>query len=453
MKDIVPFVHEGLGNSSYLVGLGKGEALVVDPDRSAGRYLAEAATRGWRITAVLETHLHADFVSGALELRGATGAELFVPEQAHVRFPHRAVAAGDCIRFNDTALESIGSPGHTPEHLSYVLRTEGRTPVLFSGGSLIVGGAARTDLITPSETGSLTRAQFRSITRAFNGLPDQTHLLPTHGGGSFCSAASGGLRTSTLGAERRTNAVFARTDEDEFASWFPTTFPAAPDYFYRMRSFNQRGPRLRREIGRPRPLAPDEFDRARIGALVVDVRPQAEFVAGHIPGSLSNTFRDAFATWLGWLVPDGAPLLLVLGEEPLERVFQECLLVGYERFTGVLDGGLPAWESSGLPVTQAALSDAATTRDLVSSGALLLDVREATEVAEGRIPGSRHIPLGDLHERGNELPRDRPVVTYCGHGERSASALAVLERLGFRQLVNFDGGYGAWQEAGFEVER
>ena len=451
--NIVPFVHEGLGNSSYLVGIGEDKALLVDPDRSAGRYLRAAEGRGWTITHVFETHLHADFISGALEVRAATGAELFVPEAAGVRFPHRPVKSGGSVSVGQGAVTSIASPGHTPEHMSYALRTEGGPPALFSGGSLLVGGAARTDLIAPAETDRLTRAQFRTITTAFGDLPDETRLLPTHGGGSFCSTGSGGERTSTLGFERRTNPMLEYTNEDDFAAWFPTTFPAAPSYFFRLRPVNQAGPRLTSAIPRPRPLEPAEFQPLSSKATIIDVRPQAEFMAGHVPGAISNTFRDAFATWLGWLVPKNAALLFVLGDEPIDRVLDECLLVGYERFAGVLAGGVSGWAAAGMPIAQACLAGASQVRQLLVDGVVVVDVRESNEFAEGHIPGAHHVPLGELERRVGELPRDRPIVTYCGHGERSATALSLLERLGFDQLANFDGGFGAWQKDGFEVER
>ncbi len=450
---VIPFVHEGLGNSSYLVGTGDGNALLIDPDRSIGRYLATASARGWTINHVFETHLHADFVSGSLEVRAAIGAELFVPEAASVRFPHRPVQNGDSVGTGRGEVSVIASPGHTPEHCSYVFDLDGTAPTLFSGGSMLVGGAARTDLISPDMTAALTASQYRTITAAFKHLPDETLLMPTHGGGSFCSTGGGGERTSTLGLERRTNPLLTHEDEAEFVSWFPTTFPAAPRYFFRLRPINQTGPRLRSSIRVPRPLPAAEFDQLRAQAAVIDLRPQADYMAGHIPGAISNTFRDAFATWLGWLIPEDAPLLFVLGEEPIERVLDECLLVGYERFAGVLAGGMPAWEASGLEVLRDDLVDANEAGRLVANGATVVDVREANEFAEGHVPGAVHIPLGALEARSNEISSDRPVVTYCGHGERSATALSLLERLGFGSLANLDGGIGAWQEAGLEVER
>ena len=449
--NITPFVHEGLGNSSYLVPLRDGTAAVIDPDRSVGRYIAAADALGLTITHVFESHLHADFVSGACELAATAGATVFAAKGAEARFAHRPLDHGDAVDVGGSRFETLASVGHTPEHLAYVLRQENSVPVLFSGGSLIVGGAGRTDLLTPELTGPLTRAQFRTLQGAYSKLPDETLLMPTHGGGSFCSTGSGSERTSTLGWERKTNPLLVMRDEEEFVRWFPTTFPAAPDYFFKLRPINQRGPRLRAEVGVPPQLEPADFARAAGQAVVVDVRPQAEFMAGHVPGALSNTFRDAFATWLGWLVPLDTPLLFVLGEEPLERVLDESLLVGHERFVGVLRGGMGAWNAAGLQVATAGLVDAEGAREILLAGAIALDVREPDEFASGHIEGAISIPLGSLAAKLGTLSRDSPIVTNCGHGERSATALSILQRAGFDQLHNLDGGIDAWQEAGYRV--
>ena len=450
--NIIPFVHEGLGNSSYLMEVATDEAVLVDPLRSVDQYLRAAEDRGWRIRTVLETHLHADFVSGALEVAQAMGAEIFVPQAGSVRFPHRPVQPGERIRIGGFDLEAIASPGHTPEHLSYVLRAAQGPPALFSGGSLIVGGAARTDLIAPEMTDSLTHSMFRTLKTAFTSLPDETLLFPNHGGGSFCSAVPGADRTSTLGLERRQNAVLAVENEDEFVRWFPTTFPAIPAYFFRMRPINQEGPRLREQIAPSPPLQPDAFDAARQGALVVDVRSIEAYAAGHVPGSLSNEFRDSYAVWLGWLAPPETPLLFVRDDEPLERIEEESLLVGYERFAGWLEGGVEAWAKAGKPLASTPLVDAAEARKALLAGAIALDVREPNEYAAGHVADAISIPLGQLEARLAELPRDRPIVAYCGHGERSASGLSILERAGFENLVNLDGGFGVWEEAGYPRE-
>jgi glyoxylase-like metal-dependent hydrolase (beta-lactamase superfamily II)/rhodanese-related sulfurtransferase len=447
--NVTPFVHEGLGNSAYLIEVGTDEAVLVDPLRNVDQYLRAAEDRGWRIGTVLETHLHADFVSGALEVAQAVGADIYVPEEGSVRFPHRPVAAGEKFVVGQFEAEAVASPGHTPEHLSYVLRAGQEPPALFSGGSLIVGGAARTDLIAPEMTDSLTHSMYRTLKTAFSSLPDETLLYPTHGGGSFCSAVPGAERSSTLGLERAQNAVLAIQDEDEFVRWFPTTFPAIPAYFSRMRPINQAGPRLRDQIAPAAPLQPDAFDQARKDALVVDVRATEAYAASHVPGSLSNEFRDSYGIWLGWLAPPETPLLFVRDEEPLEQIVEESLLVGYERFAGWLEGGVEAWAKAGKPLATSLLVDAPEARKALLDGAFALDVREPNEFAAGHVTDAINIPLGQLEARLGELPKDRPIVAYCGHGERSASGVSVLERAGFEKLLNLDGGFGAWEEAGY----
>lgn len=450
--NVVPFVHEGLGNSSYLVGVDDDEALLVDPDRNVDRYLRAADARGWRITTVLETHLHADFISGVHELgarREVPEDNLRVPAGAQARFPHRPIATGERITVAGVQVEAIASPGHTPEHLAYVVRTPAGPPLLFSGGSLIVGGAARTDLIAPELIDELTRAQHRTARQAFSALPDDTLLYPTHGGGSFCSTGSGAQRTSTLGQERATNPVLDIEDEDEFARWFPTTFPGTPAYFRRMRPINQAGPTPRAQILVPPPLSPSDFAAAQqAGALVVDVRPVRDYARAHLPDSLSNPIRDAYATWLGWLVDLETPLLFVHDEQPLERVLDESLLVGFERFAGTLDGGVAAWERSGMPLATADLVDGRAAHAAVAGGAVVLDVREPEEFAAGHVEGAQHVPLGDVPSRLDEIPADRPLIAYCGHGERASTAVSLLERAGRSPLMNIDGGYDAWRYNG-----
>jgi hydroxyacylglutathione hydrolase len=450
--NVVPFVHEGLGNSSYLIGLDRGSAILVDPDRTAQRYLDAAETRSWRIDFVLETHLHADFVSGAHELAAGVGARLFVPEGEGLRLPHHGVRGSERWTLDGLEIESVASPGHTPEHMSYVIRSGSHPPALFSGGSLIVGGAARTDLIAADMTEQLTRSQYRTLKTAYTGLPDDTLLYPTHGGGSFCSAGRGGERASTLGVERVTNPVLAIDDEDEFARWFPTTFPATPAYYFRMRAINQAGPRLRRDIPLPPVLRPREFDAMWHDAVVIDVRPVEAYMAAHVRGSISIAFRDAYAVWLGWLAPADATLLFVRGDVPIARLVDESLLVGYERFGGVLGGDARSWTAAGLSLASASLADPSTAHRALLDGALALDVRERDEHRAGHIGGAVHMPLGQLAARSDEVPRDRPIVAYCGHGERAATAVSLLERAGAGALLNLDGGIDAWRDAGYRVE-
>jgi hydroxyacylglutathione hydrolase len=448
--DVRLFRDEGLGNGSYLVDAGDGRGVLVDPDRRARRYLDAAEGAGLRIVAVLETHLHADFVSGALEVRDATGAELYVPAEAGVGFPHRPVEGGERLDVAGLTVDVLSTPGHAPEHLSYVVRPEGEAaPRLFSGGALIIGGAARTDLAGDDLTARLTKHAFETLHSAFEELPDETEVLPTHGGGSFCSTGAGGEHTSTLGVERRTNPLLSMGEEEFLSSW-PATFPRTPAYFARMRELNWAGPRLRRDIEPPRPLAPESFAAAATeeGSVVVDVRDAAAYAAAHGEGALAIPFRPAFPTWLGWLVPPEARLLLVLDGAPLDDVVEACLLVGVERFGGYLDGGIEAWRSAGFPVRSLPAIGPEDTVPWMRTGAAPLDVREPDEVERGAIAGSVAVPLGDLPRRLDDVPGGRPLLVYCASGMRSTTAASILERAGVGPVVNLRGGYGAWREAG-----
>jgi hydroxyacylglutathione hydrolase len=451
--EIIPFRHEGLGNSAYLIDVGTGTAVLVDPGRMADVYLAAAQTRGLRILAILETHLHADFISGTTEIVEATGATPFLPAAAAARFPHHAVAAGERMSFGEVQIEAIASPGHAPEHLSYVARSEGSPPVLFSGGSLIVGGAARTDLIDPNLTEELTRQQYRTLHTAFRGLPDETVLMPTHGVGSFCSVVQGAGLTSTLGEERSSNPLLHGKDEEEFAEWFPTTFPVAPSYFARLRPINQRGPKLRRDVALPPALGPEEFNVVRNRALVIDARPMGEYAMGHIPGALSNPFRPVFGVWLGWLVQAETPLAFVVAEASLQQVIEESMQVGHENFAGWLAGGMEAWIGAGLPVSATEQVNPERAREAIESGAVVIDVREPDEFARGHLPGAMPLPLGEVEAQIADLPGDVKLLTYCGRGERASSAASLLEQAGLGPVLTLPGGVGAWREAGYPVEQ
>ena len=448
--DVRLFRDAGLGNGSYLVEIGAGRAVLIDPDRRVRRYLDAAKGRGVEIVGVLDTHLHADFVSGALDLRAETGAELYEPAEAGVSFPHTPVTPGERVDLEDIEVEVLSTPGHSPEHVSYVFRGEGdAAPVLFSGGALIVGGAARSDLAGPELTDHLTHHEFETLQRAFSDLPDETLLKPTHGGGSFCSAGSGKKHVSTLGEERGTNKLLSMGEEEFLTSW-PASFPRTPAYFARMREINWAGPRLRTDIEMPRPLAPQAFAAAasQEGSVVVDVRDPASYAEGHGQGAVAIPFRDAFPTWLGWLVPADARLLFVLGDATLEDVVDASLLVGLERFEGYLDGGMEAWREAELPVRSLPAIGPDDVVSWLEKGAQPIDVREPDELEFGGVAGAVSVPLGDLPAEPRALPAGRPLLVYCASGMRSTTAASLLERAGVGPVVNLKGGYGAWQEAG-----
>ena len=392
-------VTAGLGDNSYVLASG-GEALVVDPQRDVNRYLDAARSRGAEITTVLETHVHNDYVSGAVELRDATGAEIVGPAAAGYRFPHRGVIEGDQIVVGKLHLTVLETPGHTPEHVSYLLYEEGADApaAVFTGGSLMVGGAGRTDLVSEQHTGWLTRDQYRTLRRLAT-LPDEIQILPTHGAGSFCGAAPGRKeRTSTMGEERRLNAALAAPDEESFVHQQLTGLLAYPIYYRHMAPINRAGPRvLRGSFGDPPGLSADEFERrVEAGAWAVDGRWRVQFARAHVPGSINVELADSFGSYVGWVVPFGEPLVLVLPEpeeDSLAEAVAQLVRIGYERVEGYLAGGVEAWRDAGRPLRSYPVAGLEELCRTYRSGRppQVLDVRQRTEWDAGHIDGSRHV--------------------------------------------------------------
>jgi hydroxyacylglutathione hydrolase len=441
MSQIHPVVDEGLGNSSYLVDLGDGRALVVDPVRDPGPYLDLARERRLRISHAVETHLHADFVSGSREL-AARGARVVAARAAALRFPHQGLDDEEELDLGGLLLRAVASPGHTPEQLAWLLLDGARPLALFSGGALLVGGVARTDLIGPDQTGPLTRAAWRSL-RRLRALPDDLPVYPTHGAGSFCSAPGDAERTTTIGAERAHNPLLAAPDEQAFAERLLGGLGSFPPYFLLLREVNRRGPEVLAEHRRALPELPVEQVRRRLedGAVMVDVRPATAFAAGHPAGALSIALRPAFATWLGWLVEIDRPLVFVLDQtQDRAELVRQCHKIGYQRLAGELAGGTAAWRAAGLPEGHL---------ERIAPGEIVgpvLDVRQTGEVAVGQLPGAIAVELGALGG-GEQLPAG-PLTVMCGHGERATTAASLLARAGRHDLrVVMGGGAAEWSAA------
>lgn len=435
-------VDEGLGNTAYLVDLGDGRALAVDVSRDLRALRAAASRRGLRIAYVADTHLHADFLTGAVELAVSDRATVLASAAGGREFPHVALRDGEEIDLGGLILRALATPGHTDEHIAYELLDGARTRGVFTGGSLIVGAAARTDLVDPTRTAELARLQYRSVQRV-TALPDEVAIWPTHGAGSFCSAPPGAARTSTVGAEKATNALLRADGEDAFVEALLGSLGSYPAYFRRLGEVNRRGPALLGSLPRLASLGPSEFHALRErGTEVIDVRPLADFAGGHVPGALSIPLRPVFATWLGWLVEPGRPVLVVRKpEQNLAEIIGQAVKIGHDRIFGELAGGVASWSAAGL----------ATTRiPLVGPGALdaktVLDVRQRREYAAGHVPGALHVELGDLQRRAGDLPA-APTVLMCGRGERAMGAASLLARAGHRDLAVLSGGPEDWAEA------
>jgi glyoxylase-like metal-dependent hydrolase (beta-lactamase superfamily II)/rhodanese-related sulfurtransferase len=456
--DLELFHTPGLGDSSYLLASG-GEAVLVDPQRDAWRFVEAARNRGWRIRHVLETHVHNDYLSGALETRAATEAEIVAPGRGRYEFAHRAVDEGDFVEIGGLRLTAWATPGHTPEHLAWLvadaLRPEAPTAV-FSGGSLLVGSVGRTDLLGPALTNPLTSDQQRSLQRLAT-LPASTKVLPTHGAGSFCSAGPvGGEKTSTIAAEEFANPGLRLADADPelFRTEALAGLGLVPAYYAHMAALNRRGPRVLGRLILPDAMDPAAFEaKAAAGVVVVDARDRDAFARGHIRGSLNIELgASAFSGYVGWLVPFADPVLLVLPDAPdaLAEATTELLRVGYERVPGWLEGGVGAWAASGRPLasyettTMAAL---AREREAGEDRSVLLDVRQPIEWQdEGVVPGSRQIFVADLAGRIGELPAGEPVTVFCRTGHRASMAASILENAGREVRLVAKGGAGSWPE-------
>lgn len=448
--DVIALVDEGLGNSAYVVDLGDGGALVVDPQRDPRPYLATLERHGLVARFVAETHLHADFVSGARE-QSARGAQLLAPAGSELTFPHRALADGDEIDLGGLVLQAIATPGHTPEHLAYLVCDGSRPLALFSGGTLIAGGVARTDLLSPEQTEPLARWAYRSIQERLLILPDGLAVYPTHGGGSFCAATSGGERTTTIGRERTSNPLLADDPhEDMFVARLLDGFGSYPPYFLELRDVNRAGPQV---YGPTPPVLPSlsvvEAESAVAGgASLVDVRQMDAFAGGHIPGALSIPWRAQFVTWLGWLVPRARPVVFV-ADDTVDRsdLVWAALTVGFEQLAGVLAGGMDAWQAAGREVGRTRLVGVAA-----ADGRTILDVRQRSEFDAGHVPGAVHVELGTLRGCTGSLPAG-PLLAHCAHGERAMSAASLLHRAGRRDVAVFVGGPDQLKELARDGER
>ncbi|HJP88536.1 MAG TPA: rhodanese-like domain-containing protein [Candidatus Limnocylindrales bacterium] len=456
--DLELFVTPGLGDASYLLASG-GEAVLVDPQRDAWRFLEVAAKRGWRVRYVLETHVHNDYLSGAMETRAATGAEIAAPARGGYTFEHRAMDEGDEIEIGGLRLNAWATPGHTPEHISWAVDDGGENPIgVFTGGSLLVGSAGRTDLLGSVLTDALTRDQQRTLQRLAT-LPDTTEVLPTHGAGSFCSAGPGSSkRVSTIAAERFANPTFRAASEpfDAFRAQAIGGLGRYPAYYAQMAPINRAGPRVLGKLTLPPPLDAAAFEAAAsAGATIVDARDRAAFAAGHIRGALNIELDGTFAGYVGWLVPFASKVILVLpdgGAHAAEAAVTELLRIGYEWVPGFLDGGMDAWAASGREVatfettTMGEMHADRALGDGSGDGRVLLDVRQPIEwQQDGVVPGAERIFVADLPARIAEL-QGAPVTVFCRSGSRAAIAASMLDAAGVDVRVVTEGGAARWPE-------
>jgi hydroxyacylglutathione hydrolase len=460
---VTQFRIEGLGHLSTLVAdEGAGVAAVVDPRRDVDIYLDAARDADLRITHVLETHLHNDYVSGGRELAALTGAAHVIGAGAELRHAYRPAHDGDTFDVGSVRFRTLDTPGHTPEHVAYAVADTSRADepfLLLTGGSLLVGAVGRTDLLGEENALPFAAAMHRSLHEVLLRHEDSVMVYPTHGAGSLCSTGIASTSWSTIGYERRHDPLLAALDVDTFARALLAGQPTFPRYFARMRPTNQAGPRLLgATVPAIAPLAGVDLDAAlERGALVVDARTAEAHARQRIPGSLSIPAGSSFGTWLGWVVdPDRPVVLLVHDVADLDDIARQALRIGFDSLVGYVDGGLPAWRGSGRTVQADAAYDVdRLAAQLAGSGddaPLVVDVRQASEFDAGHVPGSVHIGAGELPAVLDRLPRDRPIATICGSGYRASVAASMLRAAGFERVASVRGGVPDWEARGFEVE-
>ncbi len=445
-----------LAHASYLIG-SEGVAAVIDPQRDVQIYLDAAREHDLRIAHIIETHLHADFVSGHGELAERTGAAIYLGPGSGATFPHRDVKEGDEVAFGKVRLRFLETPGHTLESVSVVVTDleRGESPyAVLTGDTLFIGDVGRPDLSPTHTPQELARLLYRSLREKILKLPDETLVYPAHGAGSMCGRNISADRFSTIGRERRTNYALQPMDAEAFVETMTHDLPARPEYFQKDVDYNRRGAAPLESLPPLTKLTPKEaLAKKEAGATILDTRPAAAYFSGHIPRSIQIGLGGQFASWAGTVLGLDRELILVAEDPPAaEEARMRLARVGIERIAGAVDGGIAAWAAQGLPLT---MMKQITVQDLHDSAGdyQIVDVRRPGEWKTGHIEGAVLHPLDGLAREIGELNASRPAAVHCKSGYRSAIACSVLEAGGFDGAVNVIGGFDAWAAAGFPVEK
>src|SRR6266446_3985075 len=452
---------EGIAELSYLIGDDdEGVAAVFDPRPDCDVYVDMAREAGLAITHIFETHIHADLVSGSRELCARVeSAKIFASNEggAEYGFEHEEVNDGDRFTFGELLVIARHTPGHTPEHMSYLLADADHPDDawgILTGDSLFVSSAGRPDLLGEKHTKQLAEQQFRTLRDFYLKMPDHVMIYPNHGAGSPCGADIGDRLTSTIGYERRFDTFLQFDEVQKFTEYALATAPPVPKYYPVMKKVNAQGPRVLGNLPRVPGLPPKAFKEAieKRGGVLVDVRTMLAFGGGHIPGALNIGGSPILSIWAGWMLDPDEPILLVLeSENDLEEIVRLFIRTGYTKFAGYLVGGMKAWDAAGFPLAEVGQMSVhelnKRARDLQ-----IVDVRSPREWKNGHVPGAHHIFLPELRKRVGELDRAKPTAVYCGSGYRASIAASILKEEGFDNLWNVPGSWEAWKKAGFAVE-
>jgi hydroxyacylglutathione hydrolase len=465
------FFVEGLGCASYLMGCeAQGVAAVVDPERDVQPYIDAAAGHGMRITHIIETHLHADHVSGNTDLAARTGADIYIHEAAGAHFNHKPLADGDVLELGAVRIQVQATPGHTPESVTLLVSDTKRAEapwMALTGDLLFVGDVGRPDLVGLEAARGLAGDLYESLFHKVLQGDDALLVYPGHGAGSLCGRNIGSVRSTTLGFERKHNPPLSVTDKAEFVEYMTNNLPEQPGNHKRIKAMNRLGPKPLGDV-RPHSLTVREaIPHFQQGAGLLDTRSKAEYVSMHVPGSVHLEADNQLSNKVGFVLPPDLPLVLIIENEAAYRqVVLSLARVGYEHVVGYLTEGMAGWQAAGLPVTSGDIQDVAPAElaQLLATGnpqgatgagskPFVLDVREPWEFKMGHVPGAVNIPLGQLAGRVGELDTAKSIAVICAHGNRSQSAAALLGQRGFNTIYNVLGGTVAWQNAGLEISR
>jgi len=458
------FFIDGLGCASYIIGCeGAGVAAVIDPDRDVRKYINAAQARGLKITHIIETHLHADHVSGNTDLASRTNAKIYVHEAANAEFEHIPLKDGDTITLGNVQMQVKFSPGHTPESIMLIVSdlTRSAEPwLVLTGDTLFVGDVGRPDLVGIEAARELAGHMYNTIHTQILPLQDSVMVYPGHGAGSLCGKSIGAVRSSTIGFERRHNAALSVHEHDAFVDYATSDLPEQPGNHKRIKQMNRRGVRPLGDV-QPNPLTVQaSVPYFRQGAALLDTRNKAAFRKEHIPGAVHIEADDQLSNRIGFVLEADVPVILML-DDPSDyaRVVYSLARVGYDQVVGYLADSLDVWKAFGLPTTSGDVRDIRPLelQDLLQNGngstPLVLDVREPWEYMQGHIQGSILISLGELSRRLKELDPAQPVAVICASGNRSQSAAALLGKNGFETVYNVVGGVFGWMQSGLPLER
>ncbi len=442
-----------LAHASYLLG-SEGEGIVVDPQRDVEIYLEAAQKQGLAIRHIFETHLHADFVSGHRELAARTGATIYLSRAAGATFPHVAVDDGYKLQVGKLNLEVLATPGHTPESISLLVTDEENAQkpwAVLTGDTLFIGDVGRPDLSPTHTPVQLAGMLHDSLNQKLMTLPDGVLVYPAHGAGSLCGRNMRAERFSTIGTERLTNYALQIKDRDEFVRQMTSNLPARPDYFLEDAAINRAGAPALSDLPELKPIAPQEL-KAMLdkGAVALDVRPGDEFIAAHVPGSVSIPLSGQFASWAGAVLGLSAkPVLIAANAEQFSEARVRLARIGIEDVAGYLQGGVEGWREAGLPVAQVQQITAQELASRMASGSIgVLDVRREAEFETGHIEGADWHPLDRFKAALPEIAKDAPIAVHCKGGYRSLIALSLLQRAGYHNVVDLAGGFDAWVGSG-----